>query len=43
MARQLAPQQARHSPAVRETMAGVLRVQPSLTDTVSGYAMWLGL
>jgi len=43
LARQLAPQQARHSPAVRDTMAGVLRVQRSLTDSVSGYATWLGL
>jgi transcriptional regulator with XRE-family HTH domain len=42
-ARDLAPQQSRHSPAVRETMTGIVRAQRSTPDTVASFAAWLGM
>lgn len=42
-ARELAPQQSRHSPAVRDTMAGIVRAQRSTPDTVASFAAWLGM
>ncbi|GAB2697568.1 helix-turn-helix domain-containing protein [Kitasatospora kifunensis] len=43
VARELAPQQARHSPAVRDTMAGIIRAQRSTPNTVANFAVWLGM
>ncbi|GAA1994378.1 helix-turn-helix domain-containing protein [Kitasatospora viridis] len=42
-ARELAPQQTRHSPMVRDTMASIVRAQRTIPNTVSNYAAWLGM
>lgn len=42
-ARTLAPQQSRHSSAVRETMLGIVRAHRKAPDTVTGFATWLGI
>jgi hypothetical protein len=42
-ARELAPQQSRHSPIVRDTMVGIVRSQRSTPDTISSFAAWLGM
>ncbi|CAN3978220.1 Transcriptional regulator [Kitasatospora purpeofusca] len=42
-ARHLAPQQSRHSSTVRETMAGLLRAQRRLPESMSNFASWIGM
>ncbi|MFJ4185477.1 helix-turn-helix domain-containing protein [Kitasatospora sp. NPDC089509] len=42
-ARRLAPQQSRHSPTVRETVAGLLRAQRRLPESMTNYASWIGM
>jgi transcriptional regulator with XRE-family HTH domain len=42
-ARRLAPQQARHSPVVRETLAGLVRSQRTVGESIAGYAAWVGM
>ncbi|MFF4927129.1 helix-turn-helix domain-containing protein [Kitasatospora sp. NPDC001261] len=42
-ARRLAPQQSRHSSTVRETVAGLLRAQRRLPESLTNYASWIGM
>lgn len=42
-ARELAPQQSRHSPTVRQTISGIVRAQRSTPDTVANFAAWVGM
>lgn len=42
-ARQLAPQQAKYHPAVRETVSGLVRSARRTPDTLIGYASWCGV
>ncbi len=41
-ARQIAPQQAKYHPAVRETVSGLVRSARKTPDTLIGYASWCG-
>lgn len=42
-ARRLAPQQTRYSPTVRETAASLVSAKRATPDTLSSFAVWLGL
>ncbi|MEY9949916.1 helix-turn-helix domain-containing protein [Kitasatospora sp. GAS1066B] len=42
-ARELAPQQSRHSPTVRETMFAIVRARRTVPDSITGFAAWLGI
>lgn len=43
LARQMAPQQTRYSVSVRDTVSGLLSASRAATDTLSGYASWVGM
>lgn len=43
LARQLAPQQVRYSPTVRDTVEGLRSARRSTPDTLTNYAAWVGL
>jgi hypothetical protein len=43
MARQLAPQQTRYHPQVRETLFGLLSAKRKTPETLANYAAWVGV